>query len=112
MGKLVDGRSDLYALGIVLYESLVGFPPFDGADAFSVSYKQVHEAPVPIGQVSSRVPEALAAIVMRCLAKSAADRYARGNDLADALIEFVNQARGPSAEMRAASTARGRQSSH
>ena len=56
MGKLVDGRSDLYALGVVLYETLVGFPPFDGADAFSVGYKHVHEKPVPIGEVDSRVP--------------------------------------------------------
>ena len=89
MGKLVDGRSDLYAVGILLYESLVGFPPFDGADAFSVSYKQVHEAPVAPTQVSSRVPEALSAIVMRCLVKSPAERYARGYDLADALIGFL-----------------------
>ncbi|MEP6495714.1 MAG: serine/threonine-protein kinase [bacterium] len=90
MGKLVDGRSDIYAVGILLYEALVGFPPFDGADAFSVSYKQVHEAPVSPVEVSSRIPPALSDIVMRCLAKSPASRYARGHDLADALIGFLN----------------------
>ena len=85
MGKLVDGRSDIYAVGILLYESLVGFPPFDGADSFSVSYKQVHEAAVPPDEVSSRVPRELSAIVMKCLAKQPAMRYARGFELADAL---------------------------
>jgi len=89
MGKLVDGRSDIYAVGILLYESLVGFPPFDGADSFSVSYKQVHEAAVPPVDVSSRVPPALSEIVMRCLAKAPAERYARGFELADALIAFL-----------------------
>ena len=89
MGKLVDGRSDIYAVGILLYEALVGFPPFDGADSFSVSYKQVHEAAVAPVEVSSRVPQALSDIVMRCLAKSPAERYARGFDLADALIAFL-----------------------
>jgi serine/threonine protein kinase len=113
MGKLVDGRSDLYAMGVMMYEALAGFPPFDGADAFSVSYKQVHEAPVPLGQVSARTPEALAGIVMRCLAKAAADRYARGHELADALLAFLNESAasgGASAAIRAAGTARTRQS--
>jgi serine/threonine-protein kinase len=89
MGKLVDGRSDIYAVGILLYESLVGFPPFDGADAFSVSYKQVHEAAVPPVEVSQRIPQPLSDIVMRCLAKSPATRYERGNDLADALLTYL-----------------------
>ena len=85
MGKLVDGRSDIYAVGILLYESLVGFPPFDGADSFSVSYKQVHEPPVAPDVVSSRVPAELSAIVMKCLSKQPAARYSRGFELAEAL---------------------------
>jgi serine/threonine-protein kinase len=89
MGKLVDGRSDIYAMGILLYESLLGFPPFDGADAFSVSYKQVHEPAVDPTEVDSRVPPELSQIVMRCLAKAPSSRFASGNELADALIRFL-----------------------
>lgn len=89
MGKLVDGRSDVYSLGIVMYEALVGFPPFDGPDAFAVGYKQVHEAAVPPQQVNSEIPIAVAEIVMKALSKVPAQRYGRANDLADALIGFM-----------------------
>jgi serine/threonine protein kinase len=106
MGKLVDGRSDIYAIGILLYESLVGFPPFDGADAFSVSYKQVHEAPVPPVEVNPRIPAALSEIVMRCLAKTPTARYTRGYELADALIAFLRGAPDATAAYRSATTAR------
>jgi serine/threonine-protein kinase len=106
MGKLVDGRSDIYAVGVLLYESLVGHPPFDGADAFSVSYKQVHEQPVAPSEISPRVPRALSDIVMTCLAKAPPSRYARGYDLADALINFLAVAPDAAPAYRSAVTAR------
>ncbi|HEU4994063.1 MAG TPA: serine/threonine-protein kinase, partial [Gemmatimonadaceae bacterium] len=106
MGKLVDGRADVYSLGIVMYEGLVGFPPFDGPDAFAVGYKQVHEPAVSPQQVNSQVPAAIADIVMRCLAKPAADRFARGNDLADALIAWLRTTENTAEPLRAAWTAR------
>jgi serine/threonine-protein kinase len=95
MGKLVDGRSDLYAMGVLLYEMLVGFPPFDGADSYSIGYKHVHELPASPDVVNSRTPPELAAITMKCLAKNPAERYQRGNELADALIAYLAQEREP-----------------
>jgi serine/threonine-protein kinase len=92
MGKILDGRADLYAVGVLLYECLVGFPPFDGADGYSIGYKHVHEAPVPVQDVDSRVQEGLAKIVMRCLAKHPDDRYQRGQDLSDALLDHLHRA--------------------
>jgi len=90
MGKMLDGRSDLYAVGVMLYECLVGFPPFDGADGYSIGYKHVHEAPVPIHEVDSKLPAALASITMRCLAKDPVARYQTGHELSDALLEFLH----------------------
>jgi serine/threonine-protein kinase len=89
MGRVLDGRSDVYALGVVLYEVLAGAPPFDGPDAYSVGYKHVHEAPVPVEVAAAGTPPGLAAVVMRCLAKNPDERYARAADLADALVGFL-----------------------
>src|SRR3954470_14043326 len=106
MGKLIDGRSDVYAMGIMLYESLAGYPPFDGADSFSVGYKQVHEKPVALDEANKRVPAALSTIVMRCLEKNPSDRYPRGTELADALIAFLASAAGSREYLRHARSAR------
>jgi serine/threonine protein kinase len=103
MGKLVDGRSDLYAVGLLLYEMLIGKPPFDGDDSHAVGYKHVHEHPVSPAQADPRVPSVLSNIVMKCLAKAAHERYDRGFDLADALLAFLSTA---GAEARIARAAR------
>ncbi len=95
MGKMVDGRSDLYAIGVLLYEMLVGFPPFDGADSYSIGYKHVHETAASPELVDSRTPPALAAITMRCLSKLPSERFQRGNELADALIGYLSQEQSP-----------------
>ena len=105
MGRLVDGRSDLYAVGLILYEMLIGQPPFDGEDSYAVGYKHVHEAPVPPDQRDPKIPNALGNIVMRCLAKPAAERFDRGFELADALIGFLSS-QGTPVEHRAARIAR------
>jgi serine/threonine-protein kinase len=104
MGRLLDGRSDVYAIGVLLYEMLAGDPPFDGADSYAVGYKHVHEAPVPIEVAAPGVPPALAAIVMRCLAKSPEERFQRANDLSDALLGFLVDRGAP--ELRGAWRAR------
>jgi serine/threonine protein kinase len=105
MGKMVDGRSDVYALGVMLYEMLLGIPPFDGADSYSIGYKHVHELPVPPEVVDARTPPELSAIILKCLAKTAADRYQRGNDVADALIAYL-VGQGTAADRRPAWLAR------
>ena len=101
MGKMVDGRSDIYALGVMIYEMLLGIPPFDGADSYSIGYKHVHEQPVAPEIVDSRTPPALSAIIMKCLSKAPADRFQRGNDVADALIAYLTDT-GATAERRTA----------
>ncbi len=90
MGRLVDGRSDIYAAGLLLYEMLLGHPPFDGEDAYAIGYKQVHEVPEAPDHADVRIPDILSAIVMKCLSKQASERYDRGFELADVLIQYLS----------------------
>ncbi len=81
----IDGRSDLYSLGTILYECLAGEPPFTGSQG-SVLFRIVHEEPPALG-----VDPRLAAIVLRCLAKEPQDRPARGSELAAELRSFRDE---------------------
>ncbi len=89
MGRLVDGRSDLYAVGVMLFECLAGALPFDHPDPFQVGHKHVHEPAPSLVARAPDVPAELAGIVMRCLAKDPGDRFERGRDLARALIAWL-----------------------
>jgi serine/threonine-protein kinase len=84
-GEKVDARSDIYSLGIVLYEMLTGRVPFTGDSPVAVAYKHVQEAPEPPSKLNPDVTPALDAIVLRCLAKNPANRYQTADDLREDL---------------------------
>ncbi|MCL6581740.1 MAG: Stk1 family PASTA domain-containing Ser/Thr kinase, partial [Firmicutes bacterium] len=74
-GKYGDERSDLYALGVVLYEMLTGRVPFEGESPVSVALKQIREEPRPLRELNPRVPPAAERVVLRAMAKAPELRY-------------------------------------
>jgi eukaryotic-like serine/threonine-protein kinase len=80
-GETVDSRSDIYSAGCLLYELLVGRPPFIGESPVSVAYQHVREAPVPPSDLDPVITPDIDAITLKALAKDPADRYQSAREM-------------------------------
>jgi serine/threonine-protein kinase len=85
----IDGRSDIYSLGAVAYYLLTGRPPFDRDDGFGLMIAHARDPVVPPSKVRADIPEDLERVVLRCLAKDAADRFPDARSLERALGECI-----------------------
>jgi CHASE2 domain-containing sensor protein/predicted Ser/Thr protein kinase len=88
-GKKVDGRSDLFSLGVMLYQMLSGSLPFNADSMASLMYKITNEEAVDIRTIRATIPEALAAVVNKALIKDVDQRYQTGIEFANALKVFL-----------------------
>jgi serine/threonine-protein kinase len=91
-GEDLDGRSDIYSLGVVLYEMVTGTIPFMAETPLAVAYKHVTEPAVAPRKVNKSVPQPLEAIIMKCLSKDRTKRYSDAKELRADLLRFLENA--------------------
>ncbi|WP_054952940.1 Stk1 family PASTA domain-containing Ser/Thr kinase [Flaviflexus massiliensis] len=88
-GEVVDTRSDLYSAGCLLYEMLVGKPPFTGDSAVAVAYQHVSEVPLPPSSITADIPDSIDRVVLKSLAKNRDDRYQTAAQFRSDLLNAV-----------------------
>ena len=93
-GGDVDTRSDIYSLGVVLYQMLAGRPPFESESQLELARQHIEEQPVSVSRLRPEVSIQLAQVVMKCLSKDPLDRYQTPYELAEALRNARNEHRG------------------
>lgn len=81
MNRAVDHRSDLYSLGVTLYQIFTHFLPFQGKDALELVHSHIARSPIPPHEVNPNIPEVLSQIILKLLSKSSEDRYQRAEGL-------------------------------
>ncbi len=89
-GETVDARSDIYSAGCLLYELLVGRPPFTGESPVSVAYQHVREAPVPPSRIDPVVGADIDAVTLKALAKDPADRYQSAREMKNDIARVLS----------------------
>ena len=88
-GEEVDGRSDLFSLGVILYTMVTGHRPFQGNSAITVSFKVVNRDFIPASILNAELPDGLDHIVARAMAKDPAERYQRGSEMQAAVRDLI-----------------------
>ena len=99
-GEAVDGRSDLFSLGVVLYTVLTGYRPFQGNSALTISFKVVNHEPIPATVLDTELPQGLDHIIARAMAKDPAERYQRGMEMVQD-IQKLREGREPLSGIKA-----------
>jgi len=104
-GKPIDGRSDLFSVGVLLYEMLTGEKPFDGQNVTTIIYKIVSEDPIPPRELDVTIHPGLSAVVTKALAKVPDERYQTGAALAADLANYKSFGTEVGANQSASTTA-------